>query len=183
MPTPLKNAVRALAGGGVIAYPTEGVWGLGCEPLNRHACERLLAMKQRDPAKGLILIAHDFEALADFVAPVEEKLLKKALATWPGAHTWIFPAGWAAPEWITGAHDGIAVRVTAHPVARALCRAYGGAIVSTSANVAGRPAARSALQVRRIFGGELDALVPGALGGARGATPIRDLRSDRSLRA
>lgn len=178
----LATAARALAQGGIVAYPTEAVWGLGCEPLNRHACERLLALKRRSWRKGVILIAARYAELEPYAAPVPAKALNKALATWPGPATWLFPAAHWVPWWLTGGRDTIALRVTAHPVASALCARYGGALVSTSANISRRPPARTALQVRRIFGRTVDAVAPGALGGRAAPTPIRDLSTDAVFR-
>ena len=122
----LADAVSALRAGGVVAYPTEAVWGLGCDPRQRAACERLFVMKQRPPEQGVLLIACDFAALEPYIDLLAVPLtaLDRALATWPGPHTWIFPRSASAPEWVVGAHNGIAVRVTAHPPAAALCRAF-----------------------------------------------------------
>lgn len=167
----------------MIAYPTEAVWGLGCEPLNRHAVERLLALKQRPGGKGFILIAAEFEQVKPFIAPVPKAKLKVALDSWPGPHTWLMPAAEWVPKYLTGGRATLAVRVTAHPVASALCRAYGGPIVSTSANISGRPPARTALQVRRMFGGKLDYILPGETSGLTKPTPIRDLMTDKLVRA
>ena len=178
----LRRAAAALRAGGVIAYPTEAVWGLGCEPRNREAVANLLVLKQRDWRKGLILIAADFEQLRPFVADVGRARLKPALATWPGAVTWLLPAAAQAPHWITGGRDQIAVRVTAHAPAAALCLEYGGAIVSTSANLARRPPARTLMRLRRNFGGQLDFILPGELGGLGGPTPIHELATGRILR-
>src|SRR5690606_23054211 len=116
--------------------PTEAVWGLGCDPANEAAVRRLLAIKRRDPGKGLILVAADRGQLQPWVdfAGLPRARLEAVLASWPGPHTWILPAGAAAPRWITGDHDGLAVRVSAHPQVVALCRAFGGPLVSTSAN-------------------------------------------------
>lgn len=185
MPTrgQLDLARHALANGGAIAYPTEAVWGLGCEPLNRHAFARLIELKRRALDKGVILIAADFSQLAPFLAPVPAARLKPALSNWPGPHTWIVPAADGVPDYLTGGRATLAVRVTAHPVAAALCREYGGAIVSTSANVSGRPPARTALQVRRMFGGQLDHVVPGDLGGLERPTSIRELLTGKVIRA
>lgn len=179
----LRRAAAALRAGGVIAYPTEAVWGLGCEPYNRDAVARLLTLKRRDWRKGLILVASDFEQLQPFVAEVSRAKLKPALATWPGAVTWLLPAAADAPHWITGGSAQIAVRVTAHAQAAALCREYGGAVVSTSANVARRPPARTLMQLRRNFGGQLDFILPGELGDLNAPTPIRELGTGRILRA
>lgn len=179
----INRACRALAASGIVAYPTEGVWGLGCDPRDPLACARLLALKGRPAGKGLILIAADFGQLEPFLRYPSNTALKRAFATWPGPVTWLFPAAPAAPPWIAGAHDRIAVRVTAHPVAAALCSAYGGALVSTSANRAGQAPARTASEVRRRFGRAIDALVPGALGELDQPTPIRDVVSGHIIRA
>ncbi|MBL6750393.1 MAG: Sua5/YciO/YrdC/YwlC family protein [Nevskia sp.] len=178
----LRAAARALRAGGVAAYPTEGVWGLGCDPLNQGAVTRLLALKRRDWRKGLILIGASFDQLRPFVELPSKTAQKRAFATWPGPTTWVFPASEDAPMWLSGERDTLAIRVTAHPVARALCEAFGGALVSTSANREGRPPARSATEVRRLFGSGVDALVPGALGGLAGPTAIRDVISGLILR-
>jgi L-threonylcarbamoyladenylate synthase len=179
----LDLACHALAAGGVIAYPTEAVWGLGCEPLNEHACRRVLQLKRRPRAKGFILIASEFAQVAPFLRALPRARLRPALASWPGPVTWLLPAASWVPEYLTGARDTLAVRVTLHPVAAARCAQYGGPVVSTSANVSGRPPARTALQVQRLFGDSLDYLLPGPLGGLKRPTPIRDLASGRTLRA
>ena len=178
-----RLACRALHAGGVIAYPTEAVWGLGCEPRNRHACTALLHLKQRDWRKGMILIAADFEQLRPFIAPLSAQQLAPALNTWPGPATWLLPASAETPEWVRGDSDRIAVRVTNHPIAAELCRRYGGALVSTSANRAGEPPAMSVAQVRAHLGARLDGVLPGALGGLDRPTPIRDLLTGELLRA
>ncbi|MEJ2553738.1 MAG: Sua5/YciO/YrdC/YwlC family protein [Gammaproteobacteria bacterium] len=177
----IKRAAAILHLGGIIAYPTEGVWGLGCDPTDAQAVLRLLMLKHRPWQKGLILIAADYEQLAPFVTATPA-LLKRVRATWPGPVTWLLPARDGTPPWLCGIHRSLAVRVTAHPVAAALCRRFGGALVSTSANLSGRPAARRQLQVRRYFGAGLDYIVPGPLGPQQGATEIRDAISGSVIR-
>ncbi len=178
----LRDAVAALRRGGVIAYPTEAVWGLGCEPTHRAAVERILSLKKREWRKGLILIASSFEQLEPYVLRPSNSALRRAQASWPGPATWVFPASDFAPDWITGDQDSIAVRVTAHPLAAALCKAYGGAVVSTSANRQGQDPARSATQVRMMFGQRIDVVLPGALGGLERPTSIRHVTSGLILR-
>lgn len=178
----LTQAVRTLHEGGIVAYPTEAVFGLGCDPLNPRAVLRLLELKQRPLAKGLILIAADIEQLTPFMAPLSTEDRARLEASWPGPSTWLVPARPETPAWLRGAHHTIAVRVTAHPLARTLCLAAGRAIVSTSANPAGRPPARTVLQVRRYFGDRFDAIVPGLLGNEPRPTAIRDLRTGETLR-
>lgn len=178
----LRAAVRAIRAGGLIAYPTEAVFGLGCDPLDRQAVERLMALKRRPVHKGLILIAADIAQLEPFLQPLTNWDLDQLAATWPGPHTWLIPARTTTPRWLRGRHATLAVRVTAHPLAAALCRACGHPLVSTSANLSGRPPARTALAVRRQLGRALDCVLAGPTGGAIRPTEIRDLRSGRPFR-
>ncbi|MCL7715439.1 Sua5/YciO/YrdC/YwlC family protein [Stenotrophomonas mori] len=170
--------------GGVIAYPTEAVWGLGCDPGNEAAVMRLLALKQRPVGKGLILVAAEVAQLDGWVRLDALTAERRAavLQSWPGAHTWVVPAGPRAPRWITGAHDGIAVRVSAHPQVCALCRAWGGPLVSTSANLAGQPPARTRDQLDPALLAHLDGLLDGATGGQAQPTRIRIAANGQVLR-
>lgn len=168
--------------GGLIAYPTEAVFGLGCDPLNKQAVWRLLELKQRPIHKGLILIAADFSQLEPFLESLTPFDQNRLRATWPGPHTWLIPARTTAPPWLRGRHDTLAVRVTAHPLAAALCRLCRHPLVSTSANLSGRPPARTALAVRRQLGRDIDYVLPGPTGGAVNPTKIQDLRTGQSIR-
>ena len=179
----LGQAVRAVRAGGVIAYPTEAVYGLGCDPRDETAVRQILALKQRAPSKGLIVIAADINQLKPWLLPLSPEQLDTLHATWPGPVTWLLPAKPTVPYWLRGQHSTLAVRVTAHPVAAALCRRAGTALVSTSANISQRPPARSALTVRRYFGQRLDYVLAGPLGDADRPTEIRELFSGRVLRA
>ena len=183
-PATITSPAAVLRRGGVIAYPTEGIWGLGCDPRNEPAVMRLLALKQREVDKGLILIAADEAQLAPFVdiAALDPAQQATVRASWPGPNTWIVPASPQAPAWITGAHSGIAVRVSAHPTVIALCTAFEGALVSTSANRAGQPAAvsREALDPVVVAGVEVVSI--GDTGGTSRPSVIRDARSGAVLR-
>jgi L-threonylcarbamoyladenylate synthase len=179
---PIRQAAATLRAGGVIAYPTEAVYGLGCDPLNFEAVLRLLTIKRRDPAKGLILIADDIQRLLPFIR-ITAAQRKTLMQSWPGPNTWLVPVQDWVPEWLTGQHDTLAVRVTDHPLVAALCREAGMPIVSTSANLAGRPPARNALQVRKGLAGQVDYLLSGQTGKQRRPTTIRDLKSGRVIRA
>ena len=155
-------------------------------PGTAQAVERVLAIKRRDPTKGLILIAAEPFQLLPFVAPLPPGRMAEVLASWPGPHTWLLPMRPTTPAWLTGRFATLAVRVTAHPLAAALCRACGGAIVSTSANVADRPPARSALGVRLALANGPDGpdlILTGAGAGAGRPSSIRDGLSGRVLRA
>lgn len=178
----LLRAARLLRQGGVLACPTEAVWGLSCDPTNRQAVERLLEMKQRAAAQGLILIAGGMAQLEPLLRDLPPSQRDELEASWPGPVTWLIPHHGRVPHWISGRHATVAVRVTAHPVAAALCQAFGGMLVSTSANPHRRPPARDRLQLLRYFGAELDEILPGALGGAARPSQIRDLASGRQIR-
>lgn len=178
----LQQATQTLDAGGIIAYPTEAVYGLGCDPLQESAVLRLCAIKQRPLEKGLILIAADFKQLKPFIARLDKKLKRKIKKSWPGPVTWLLPAHPDIPLWLCGAHSTIAVRVTAHPVASALCRAFGSALVSTSANVSLQPPARTPLKVRQIFSERIDMIVHGATGTLKRPTEIRDGNTGKIIR-
>lgn len=179
----LREIRRHLIQGDVIAYPTEAVFGLGCDPLNARAVYRLLDLKRREEEKGLILIASHIEQLLPYLLPLSNEQLQRMQETWPGPVTWIVPCLPEVPTWLRGAHQGLAVRVSAHPTVRQICDAFDGPLVSTSANISGRPAARSTLAVRRGFQGQLDYIVHDRLGGARRPSQIRDLLSGAEVRA
>ena len=182
-PFRLREAARRIRAGAVAAYPTEAVWGLGCNPLDAEAVDRILSLKGRPIGKGLILIAADFRQLRPYVEPLHPERMAAVLDSWPGPHTWLLPAAPACPVWLTGAHATLAVRVTAHPIAAALCRTAGMPLVSTSANRAGHPPARTALQVRLGCGDGIDLIVPGPTAGLDRPTPIRDGVTGALLRA
>lgn len=181
-PWHLRNATRILRAGGVIAYPTEAVYGLGCDPRNSDAVAALLEIKQRPWQKGMILIAASFEQLQPYLAPLNSELQSKLSETWPGPVTWLLPAAPTAPWWITGEHNTIAVRVTDHPLVVELCNQFGSAIVSTSANLAGQPPAKSIHQIQKHFDNRLDYILHGSLGGRERPSEIRDGLTGKVIR-
>ncbi len=182
-PWQLRCAARILRGGGVVAYPTEGVWGLGCDPGDAEAVLRICALKERPLAKGLIVIAAHLDQCRHWLAPLSDTEVQRINDDTAVPTTWLVPASPAAPPWLCGDHRTLAVRITRHPVAAALCRKTGMALVSTSANPATRPPARNALRVRHYFGERVDYLVPGATGEHRRPSAIRELRGARVVRS
>ena len=182
-PYQLREAVRVLQHGGLIAYPTEAVYGLGCDPLDEDAVLRLLDLKRRPWQKGLILIAADLAQLEPYLLPLDNAVRDRITPTWPGPNTWLLPVRAETPRWLRGEHDTLAVRVIAHPISAALCRAFGGPIVSTSANLTGKRPATSPLAVRNAFGEQIDYIVHAPLGGAERPTQIRDGRTGEIVRA
>lgn len=180
-------AVRLLQQQAVIAYPTESVWGLGCDPDSLPAVEKLLRLKGRSASKGLILIAASAEQFAPYLTGLEPDALKRFQTPQQKPTTWLVPSNGCVPEWISGGHDTLALRVTDHPLAAALCRLFGGPLVSTSANPQGRPAATSAEQVQAYFGqaaegNAIDAQTPGTVGDAIKPSEIRYLISGEIVR-
>jgi L-threonylcarbamoyladenylate synthase len=179
-----EQAAVILRRGGVIAYPTEAVWGLGCDPFDEAAVLRLLALKQREVEKGLILVSarvEQFDGLLDWQALPADRA-EAVFASWPGPHTWIVPATGRVPHWITGMHDGVAARVSAHPDVVALCEAFGGPLVSTSANPAAAPPPRDPAEFDPALFARLDGVVAGRTGTLAAPTAIRDARDGRVLR-
>ncbi len=179
----IRQAANYVKCGGLIAYPTEAVYGLGCHPLNRQAILKLLQLKQRPIEKGLILIAANFEQLLPYIKFNNSDRLNVIRATWPGPITWLFPAHPSTPRWLSGNHHTIAVRVTGHPIAARISKGAGTALVSTSANKTGFEPARTALRVRQYFKHNSILVVNGAAGNYQGAaTAIFDAVSGQQLR-
>lgn len=178
----IQATAQAIADGGVVAYPTEAVWGLGCDPNNVEAIQRLLAIKDRPQHKGLILVAASIAQLEPYLQRLSPEQRQTLEQGWPGPITWLVPDEEVASPWVRGEHNSVALRVSAHPVVAGLCQAYGGPIVSTSANRSGDPPARDAATVRRYFPEELAAVTPGEVGEAAEPSEIRDLLTGIVLR-
>ena len=176
------TAAELLRTGHVIAYPTEAVFGLGCDPANETAVRKLLTIKGRHESAGLVLIASDFSQLTSWVAAVDEELLDRAMQSWPGPVTWLFPRAAAVADYVAGKHDTIAVRITAHEPSRDLCEAFGSPLISTSANHTAERPARSAAEVHQSFGDQIAGILEGPLGGTDKPSEIRDLKSGKIFR-
>lgn len=155
---------------------------MGCDPFDAAAVDRILQVKQRPMHLGLIVIGADIEQLLPLLAPLDTRQLNRIATPGLDPVTWVAPASESAPAWITGGRSSVAVRHTLHPVAAALCRRCGHALVSTSANRSGRIAARTALATRRQLGDAIDYIIDGPVGSLGGATPIFDLLSNQQLR-
>ncbi|MCF8157848.1 MAG: Sua5/YciO/YrdC/YwlC family protein [Burkholderiaceae bacterium] len=170
--------------GGVFAYPTEAVFGLGCDPSNRKAVQKILRLKGRPQHKGLILVADCFNRLERFVAPLGPSQIQGMQESWGNPkkpHTWIVPAAKHCPKWLTGRHSSIAIRVSSHPLTSKLCKDTGMALVSTSANHSGHQAAKTAKQCRHVFGHQIQ-IMTGKTAGAKKPSTIQDLLTGKILR-
>lgn len=184
MQNEFEQAVAALNNEGVIAYATEAVFGLGCDPDSEPAVQRLLDIKQRPVKKGLILIAAELGQLLDYIdlSQLTAEQLARVEASWPGPFTWIMPAKPDTPSWLTGQFDTLAVRVTAHPQVQGLCRAFGKPLVSTSANLTGEEPARRVADIGELLASKLAYILPGEVGGQANPSEIKDARSGAIIR-
>jgi len=177
----LKQAIATCENGGVIAYPTEAVFGLGCIPIFEHSVRRILKLKRRSIQKGLILVGSQIEQFEDYVNFDGLKNIQQIHNSWPGPVTWLIPAQKETPFWLTGAHRTLAIRVSAHPIINALCDELG-PIVSTSANPTGAEPAISSQRVRSYFGAKVDCVIPGNIINQMNPTEIRDAQSGNIIR-
>ena len=179
----LECATQALTNGGVIAYPTEAVWGLGCDPWNEAAVGKILKLKQRPMHKGLILVASQWAQFQPLVKDLTAQQIDQLNESWPGPTTWLMadPQSWV-PLWIKGQHSSVALRVSAHPLVSALCDQFNGPIVSTSANLAGGKPAKSRLHIMQAFGDQIDYVVNGELGQNKQPSEVKDLVSGQIIR-
>jgi len=178
-----KIALGCLEAGQTIAYATESVWGLGCNPWHEDAVQRLLNLKHRQRRQGLILVAAEisqFSFLLDGLKVSEKAQLE---LSWPGPTSWLVPHFGRVPDWICGDHDTVALRVSTHPSIRDLCLAWGGPLVSTSANVSGTQPATEIHQLRRYFSGQLACVFPGRPGARKRPSRIVDLKSGCVIRS
>lgn len=180
MNTPADIAAEILRSGGVIAYPTEGVFGLGCLPCDDAAVRRVLSIKNRDASKGLILIATDTSQLDPWIDLPDDTLLPEPVENHPV--TWIVPASSRVTDLIRGNNSGVAVRLTNNPIAQSICLAVKSAITSTSANLSGQSVAKDQSGLSRQFGCLVDYIVPGECGPASKPSEIRVLTTGQILR-
>jgi L-threonylcarbamoyladenylate synthase len=157
----VARAVAVLRAGGVVALPTETVYGLAADVTNPAAIARVYAIKGRPPDHPLIVHAHDLAALDGYVANASGALRALAAAFWPGPLTAVVERGERTPRSITGGQDTVAVRVPDHPLALAILASFGGALAAPSANRFGRISPTTAEHVRADLGDEVDLVVDG----------------------
>lgn len=179
----IQTAVKTLAHGGIVALPTEGVYGLSCDPRQLDVVKRLCKVKQRPEDKGFVLVGASLAQLQPYILPLNAEQLALVNASWPGPVTWIVPVNPTLSPLVHGKEDTIAVRVTAHPILSAVCEQFGSAVISTSANISNKPPAMTAGEIDKIFSiSHVDYILEGPLGELSGPTEIRDLRSRAIIR-
>ena len=176
------DAVERVRDGGILAYPTEAVFGLGCNPHHLSAVQRLLGIKQRPADKGLILLASNINQLTDFVQPLDDEIIDRITPTWPGPVTWLLPVKDEVSPLVRGNHSTIAVRISDHPVCQLLCQRLGHPLISTSANLSGYPPAKTAAQVKQQLGQQIDLILDKPLGDRESPSEIRDAMTNQILR-
>lgn len=177
-----ERFVTQLRKGGLVAYPTEAVFGLGCDPLNEEAVNKLLALKERSWEKGLILIAASMGQLDGYIKRVPDHIISRILSPHDEAITWLLPAKESVPRWVRGTSQSIAVRLVQHPLARELCELAGGPLISTSANKTGQAPLISAEQVRVAFSAAGVFIIDGEVGSGKQTSQIIDPFSNKRFR-
>ena len=179
----IQRACQSLKQGDVIAYPTEAVWGLGCDPQNEAAVGKILRLKNRPVHKGLILVSGSIAQFEPLLNKLSREQRDKLIASWPGHITWLVPdSDNLIPEWIKGDHQSVAIRVSGHTIVQELCSAFGGPIVSTSANEAGKEEIKSRFILEDKFADKIAGIADGDLGKSAKPSEIRDLLSGRVIR-
>ncbi|MBI2958042.1 MAG: threonylcarbamoyl-AMP synthase [Chloroflexi bacterium] len=173
----LGAATRVLRGGGIVAYPTDTVYGLGCNALNSIAVVRVYEVKKRPRHLALPILIPEVGQLPSVARSVPRAAMALAERFWPGALTLVLPKQDRIPDIVTARCDRVAVRVPAHPVPAFLCRALGAPLIGTSANLHGMPSCRTAREVRRHFAGEVDLVIDGESPGGVESTVV-DFKED-----
>jgi L-threonylcarbamoyladenylate synthase len=169
--------------GGVIAYPTEAVWGLGCDPFNESAVRRILTLKSRPESKGLILIAGAENQLTPWINALEPDIAQRLISSNETPTSWVVPDTHITPNWVRGEHQSVAIRLSQHKPVQALCDAFQGVIISTSANPAGLEPALNIDEVNTYFGDNIDAIYHAPLGQASQPSQVRDILTNKLFRA
>jgi L-threonylcarbamoyladenylate synthase len=180
--TSVPELANILRQGGVIAYPTEAVWGLGCDPFNESAVRRILKLKSRPEFKGLILIAGTQEELTPWLNSLDNETAKRLTSLNKIPTSWVVPDTKIAPSWIRGEHKSVAIRLSQHEPVQKLCAAFNGVIVSTSANPSGQDSALNIEEVNTYFGDKIDAIFHASLGEASQASQVRDILTNTLFR-
>ncbi|MFV9614726.1 MAG: L-threonylcarbamoyladenylate synthase [Gammaproteobacteria bacterium] len=145
----IRHAVHIINRGGIIAYPTDTIYGLGCDPYNPDAVKKINAIKQRPLNKQFILLAANINQLRPLILIKKEQ--EKIITQNTQVTSWIVKASPTAPPWLVGDSKTLCIRISKHDEVQRLCNTLGHAIISTSANLAGKKTAKNALQLHKYF--------------------------------
>lgn len=176
----LCQAAKIISNNGIISYPTDSVYGLGCDPLSEIAVNRILKLKNRPVEKGLIIIAGNINQLLPFI-DISKSEAEKIITT-NEAISWLVKKSEITPHWISGKHSKVAIRICKHPLVINLCKLLNQPIVSTSANPAGAKPATSNPQSRRYFLNQVDYYLTGPLGPLKKPTSIINIETGLVIR-
>lgn len=180
--TKLLQKVKAhLKNGGLIAYPTESCYGLGCDPFNYTAINKLIKTKGRSKTKGLIVIAGSTSQLHKLIQPLTNNQQEQLIQYWPGFYSLVLRVTTKVPRNLIGSHSKVAVRVSTHPHVKQLCHSLSSPLVSTSANKSGHNSIKSYRECQRQFGKKV-LVLPGNVGNAKKPSTIIDWESQKVLR-
>jgi L-threonylcarbamoyladenylate synthase len=172
-PDTIQKAASTIKAGGIIVFPTHGLYGLGADAFNRQAVQKLYSIKQRPPRKPILILIERAEQLASLVSHVNPIATQIMDRFWPGKITLVFEASARVPTTLTGGSTKIGVRQPGHPAAVALVKAVGGPITGTSANLSGRPGCRQVSDLEPALIRRLDLILDaGILAGGRGSTVV-----------
>jgi L-threonylcarbamoyladenylate synthase len=175
------GAISCLKSGGIIAYPTEAVYGIGCDPYNKDSVKKITQIKKRESRKSYILVASELSQLSNLINI--NSLSEEVLNSWPGHNTWLIKPKKNIPSWLMDNENGlIAIRVSSHPEIVKLCQFFKNPIISTSANISGNKILKNHHDVERILGSYLDYLVLGNVGEHPEPSIIKDMKTGKVIR-
>jgi len=175
------GAISCLKSGGIIAYPTEAVYGIGCDPYNKDSVKKITQIKKRESRKSYILVASELSQLSNLINI--NSLSEEVLNSWPGHNTWLIKPKKNIPSWLMDNENGlIAIRVSSHPEIVELCQFFKNPIISTSANISGNKILKNHHDVEKIFGSYLDYLVLGNVGEHPEPSIIKDMKTGKVIR-
>jgi len=177
---PIQQAANIIQNSGIISYPTESVFGLGCDPLSEKAVQRILELKQRSVEKGLIIVAGELEQLMPYIEISDKE--KQTILTAKKPTTWLVNKSTLTPRWVSGSHKKIAVRISRHPLVVNLCAVLNQPIISTSANPAGEQPALNSQQSETYFSNRVDLYLDDPTNMSGQPTQIKDIETGQIIR-
>jgi tRNA threonylcarbamoyl adenosine modification protein (Sua5/YciO/YrdC/YwlC family) len=158
----IEKAAEVLKAGGVIAYPTDTIYGLGCDLYNKKAIQRIYQIKRRDPKKPFSFICSDLKHISEYaqVTNLAYRIMKRYL---PGPYTFILPGTKLVPRIMLTKRKTVGIRVPDHPICLALVKALGNPIISTSANLSGEEALTDPREIEETLGSQIDLIIDGGI--------------------
>ena len=176
-----SESVNYLDTGKIIAYPTESIYGIGCDPYNYDAVQKIYKIKNRPNDKPMILIASDMKQIENLID--YNAINQSVIESWPGHTTWLLPASSACPEWLYEKDSRkVAIRVSAHTTVASICNNFKKPIISTSANKSMDDPIMEIEKIKDVFNKDIDFIVEGCLGNEPNPSVIMDLETGKMIR-